>query len=722
MSTTETMERVLSRRLRALAVADRMHLARETLEQLDTRFAPDVCRLLLDHLNGIESAALNGWLETLPATPNGMWLRTQLLSDDTALAAAWERFFSFRVARKPEDRLSWARALAGSGAQQRALHQLRLALAAGAEYPLFTRAARLVRELAQAPNSSLRQCKIAVLGTSTTSLFVPVLQALCLRDQIDARLYEAPYGSVEQEIRSGSSGLAKFRPDVVLFLMHWRDLRLDAVTADVELWLDRYLQERKADWKRLSELCSCHIIQPSFDHPAADAYGSLSGILPGGRISVIDLLNLRLRKEAPPNVSIVDIGNVQRELGTSRWQNEQEWCRYRQHPATDALPALAEAHMSHLRPVLGLSRKVLVTDLDNTLWRGVIGEDGVDGIAIGPGSAEGEAHAQLQHYMLELKQRGILLAVCSKNNPEDAQSPFKRHPQMSLKLSDFAAFRANWDDKGANLRALAGELSLGLDSFVFLDDNPVEREWVRSQLPEVAVVELGNSPFDFVRRLDSGRYFEALTLSAEDLARAEQYQKQAQREQLRVSAASLEDFLRDLQLEASVEAISEQNIRRVAQLVNKTNQFNLTTRRYTEAQIRALAYDASAWTAVFRLSDRMDDYGLIGALFCRAAPDGERSEIDTWLMSCRALGRQMERFMFDRMVEAAAMRGIKQIVGVYRPTGKNVLVKELYDQLGFRRLDEHDEETRYVLEIPARVTPTATHIRNVSLPRQPGES
>jgi FkbH-like protein len=488
---------------------------------------------------------------------------------------------------------------------------------------------------------------------------------------------------------------------------------LEAVTEDEQAWIGQFIEERKAYWSRLSDSFACHIIQPSFDYPADEAYGHLAGVLSGGRTRLIDLLNLRLREQAPANVSILNIAAAQREVGTKQWEDELAWTRYRQHPATEALPELAEAYMSHVRPVLGLSRKVLITDLDNTLWKGVIGEDGLDGIGIGPGSPEGEAHLHLQRYMLDLKRRGILLAACSKNNLEDAQLPFLRHPHMALRLEDFAAFRANWEDKAANLRAIARDLSLGLDSFVFVDDNPLEREWVRSQLPEVDVVEVG-SPFHCVRQLDRRRYFEALSLSGEDLARADQYRVEAQRISLRSSAASLGDFLQKLQLEAAVEEVTEKNLKRVTQLVNKTNQFNLTTRRYTEDQVRAIAADPQGWAGAFHMSDRMGSYGLIGVLCCRAADRADTWEIDTWLMSCRALGRQMEKFMFDRLVEAAVERRIGRIVGVYRPTAKNGLVKELYDQIGFRRVRESGDEVVYELDVLATPIVTATHVRNVT--------
>jgi FkbH-like protein len=716
MAAHEDMDRVLSRRLRSVAEPSRLELALEIVQHLGSRFESDVCSLLVSEVEGVEAALLNSWLPKLPDTVNGAWLRTQLLSGGVALADAWARFISFQARREPLDLLSWSRALASLGAHEEAVQKLRLAMSQGVSYTFFARSEKLVGELSGLLDSNLRKCKIAVLGSSTTNLLTPIFQALCLRDRIGAEIYQAPYGSIEQETWDPNSGLARFRPDIVLLTMHWRDLRLEAVTEDEQTWVAQFLHERKAAWKRLADSFNCHVVQPSFDYPASDAFGHLAGVLPGGRTRVIDLLNLRLREEAPANVSIVNVAAAQREVGTNRWEDETAWIRYRQHPATEALPEIAEAYMSHVRAVLGLTRKVLVTDLDNTLWSGVIGEDGLDGIGLGPGKPEGEAHLDLQKYLLDLKRRGILLAVCSKNNLEEAQSPFLKHPHTALRLEDFAAFRANWDDKASNLRAIASELSLGLDSFVFLDDNPLEREWVRSQLPEVAVVELGTSPFHYVRQLDRGRHFEALSLSGEDLARAELYRVEAQRESLRASSDSLDTFLEKLQLEASVEGVTPKNLARVTQLVNKTNQFNLTTRRYTEAQVQAISEDPSGWAGAFQMSDRMGSYGLIGVLFCRST--GAREwEIDTWLMSCRTLGRQMEKFMFDRLMDAAIDRRIRRIRGVYRPTKKNELVKGLLDQMGFHRIDGEmgpGNEVGYEFEVPEAAIVTATHVRNVS--------
>ncbi len=722
MTGREDMDRVLSRRLRALDDGARLDLAREIVERLGSRFDCDVCSLLLDELDRTGVRLDKSWLDALPNTANAAWLQAQLSSDNSVIARSWERFVCLQARRDPLDLLAWSRALAATGAYEEAADKLRQALAQDIPYSFFVRAEKLVHELAGSIRSNIRQCRIAVLGSSTTNLLTPMLLALCLRDRIAAEIYEGPYGSIKQEIWDVNSGLAHFRPDIVLLVMHWRDLHLPGVTENEQAWIDHFINERQSDWMRLADSFACHIIQPSFDYPAAEAYGHLAGVLPGGRTRVIDVLNLRLREDAPANVSILDLAAAQREVGANRWENELAWTRYRQHPAMEGLPEVAEAYMSQVRSVLGLSRKVLVTDLDNTLWRGVIGEDGLDGIGIGPANPEEESHLHLQHYMLDLKRRGVLLAVCSKNNLDDAQLPFLRHPHMALRLEDFAAFRANWEDKAANLRAMGRDLSLGLDSFVLLDDDPIERDWVRSQLPEVAIVETGSSPFHYLRNLHRGRHFEAVSLSGEDLARADQYRVESQRASLRASSSSHSDFLCELQLEAAVEEVSKKNVTRVTQLVNKTNQFNLTARRYTEAEICAIAGDPQGWSGAFKMWDRMGSYGLIGVLCCRPVDGGSTWEIDTWLMSCRALGRQMEKFMFDRLVEAAVGRRINRIVGVYRPTAKNGLVKEMYDQLAFRRLDEGGAEVRYEFDVPAIPAITATYIRNVTTSVQDGQA
>ncbi len=346
------------------------------------------------------------------------------------------------------------------------------------------------------------------------------------------------------------------------------------------------------------------------------------------------------------------------------------------------------------------------------MWGGVIGEDGLEGIRLGPPSAAGEAHQSLQQYALDLKTRGILLAVCSKNNEEDARLPFLRHDAMVLDLDDLAIFRANWKDKPANLREMATTLALGIDSFVFLDDNPVERGLVRQELPEIAVPELGPDPATFLTTLDRGLYFEAWTLSEEDLKRHTSYRSNVLRTELATSAASIEEYLHKLSMEAEIGPIDDSVLARVVQLIGKTNQFNLTTRRYSEQQIRRMMTSADYWTQYFRLKDRFGDNGLIGVMLAHRVPvEVPTWEIDTWLMSCRVIGRQMEEFMLQTLAEAAQAAQIRAIRGVYVPTGKNGMVADLYPKLGFIQLPESPKgESHYLLDLANQTVPRCEFI------------
>ena len=711
------LESVLAHQLRSQGdLSQKLAAVAGALEILGARFDAATVEVVSAALQPDARQALD-WAKELPQNVNSAYL-CALLADPAGEGNAcdcWERFFSLGAAPDPFHRLAYARALAAHARRTEAARQIQLALAQPVRYAFFPRSEKLVEEIHSEPGWPLRKARVAVLGTSTTSVLIPVLKALCLRDRIRAEFYQGLYGAIEQEVLDPESGLAKFRPNLVILVTHWRDLGLPPMTSDENAAVQRVIDERKLLWQKLSDQFGCHVVQHAYDFSATEPYNYLAGSLPGGRSRMIQAINLAMQSEAPSHVSILDTPAIQRQTGLDRWEDATLWHGFKQHPGTEALPALAEMQAAHLRAVLGLTRKVLVVDLDNTLWKGIIGEDGLEGIQIGPGSAAGEAHQRLQEYMRDLRSRGILLAVCSKNNPDDARLPFEKHQHMLLRLEDFAAFQANWSDKAQNLREIAEKLSLGLESFVFLDDNPMEREWVRSQLPQVAVPEVGTSVANWVRDLDRAMYFFTLSLSKEDLSRAEQYRSEAQREMLRSTSQSLDEFLVQLQLEASVVPVSAANLPRVTQLVNKTNQFNVTTRRYTEAQVRQLVERPRSWTGAFHLSDRMGAYGLIGLIFC--VPVGSDDwEIDTWLMSCRVLGRQMERFMFDRMLEAAAALGVRKIHGLFRPTAKNGLVADLYPKLGFSKVAETAEEIRYEIAVRELPAPTAVHIRNVSAP------
>ncbi len=699
------LESILVHRLRSASGAERLAMAAEALTDSGEKFDAGLADFIATEI----SPAVQ-WVAELPPSAQTSYLLARVATDagDLSTAAqAWERFFQSHALRDPFHLLAYARILTDLGRFHDAVQHLRRALEQPLKHVFFARAGKLIERLAPRIDSHLRQCRIAVLGSSGSALLMPVLKALALRDRIQAEFYPGLYGSMTQEILDPASGLAKFRPDVVFLMANWRDLHLPAVTANEAEFVDSAVQRQVNLWLRLASQSRCHVVQSAYDFPLEESHGYLARSLPGGRARVIERVNARMLEAAPSHVSILDLPELQREAGKA-WQDANLWYNFQQHPATEALPLLGDAMLAHVRAVLGLTRKVVVTDLDNTLWKGVIGEDGLDGIEVGPGSPAGEAHVRLQQYLLDLKARGILLAAASKNNYDDAAQPFQKHPNMLLGMEDFAAFEAHWNDKAGSIREIARKLSLGLDSFVFLDDNALEREWVRSQLPEVAVVELSASVFHYVQDLDRRRLFYALSLSAEDQARAEHYRSEAGRKHLQATSQSIDEFLAQLQLRASSVPVSDKNLARVTQLTNKTNQFNLTTRRYTEAQVHQFVEQPGCWSAAFHLADRMGDYGLIGVVFCRPGEHARQWEVDTWLMSCRVLGRQMEKYMFDRLVEAAQERGITQIIGVFQPTAKNALVRDHYPQLGFR--PDAEQPGRFVYSVPSGPVTSATHI------------
>lgn len=645
---------------------------------------------------------LGSRLKDLPFA-NARYLLAELASRERQPAQAvdaWRRFFDVYATPSHRHRLSLARALVETGEFEEARRQLVTALSPPVPYSFFARIQRLVSKLKTQAIPVRPECRVALVGTTTTELLAQVFETLCFRDGLLVRTYRGLYGAATQEILDNASGLHTFKPNIVFLLTHWRDLNLPGLVPDAEATVASVIAQQRSLWDRLISNAGCHVVQMAYDYPRLESYGYLASAESGGRARLLEAINAAMRVNAPAGVSILDSPSLQRQVGITRWENSREWYMFKQHPGTEALPDLAEEMMAHVRSLLGLTKKVLAVDLDNTLWQGVIGEDGIDNIRLGPGDPAGEAHQELQRYLLELKQRGIVLAVCSKNNPEDARLPFEKHPHTVLRVDDFAMFEASWDDKAQSLRKISGTLSLGLDSFVFLDDSPTEREWIRSQLPQVAVIEPGTSVFDYAHALERGRLFFALSLSKEDLQRAQQYRVQAQRESLRHNAESLEDFLSGLQLHASFDAVNPANLARVVQLINKTNQYNLTTRRFTEAEVVRLANDPRNWASAFRLSDRFGDYGQVGVILCEET-EPQVWEVNTWLLSCRALGRQMERFMFNCLLDAAVTRGIRSIRGVYRPTAKNSLVAGHYESLGFAVTSTEPNATGYEYAVSA---------------------
>ena len=582
---------------------------------------------------------------------------------------------------------------------------LKKALSFDPPYSFMVKSEKLLQKILTLGDfQSHRTIRVALLGSSTTSFLAAVLQLSCFKIGIHANVYEGGYGNFRQDILDPESALYAFKPEAVILLLNHRDLSLAPLTRPDTA--KQYAEDLRKLWAILQKRNPCHLIQVGFELPPYGSWGCLEDTQPGGRSRIVSVINSLLLENLPLGISFCDINRVALRLG-DKFHSDIGWYSSKQYPSLEALPLLADHLVAHLRAAFGYSAKVLVIDLDNTLWGGVIGEDGLTGILLGPSSPEGECYLDLQQYLKELKNRGILLAVCSKNNLEDAELPFKEHDSMILRLDDFIVFKANWQDKASNIKEIAEQLSLGLESFVFLDDNPVERAWVHSRLPQVNVLECGSKPWEMLAALRHDMCFESIALTAEDAERHQSYKSNIVRKEFEKNTTTVEEFLLELEMVAECGPIGVSTLARVTQLINKTNQFNLSTRRYTEEQVRFMAESPDWWTRWFRLKDKFGDHGLIGIILARKASKIWR--VDTWVMSCRVLGRRMEEYMMAELLNDARKGGAKNVTGEYIPTTKNILVKGLYKNLGFM---EEDEKNKFSFMLSDAEMPTCKYIRS----------
>jgi FkbH-like protein len=527
--------------------------------------------------------------------------------------------------------------------------------------------------------------RLGIISNSTSHFMVPALIATAARYGIALECVEANYGQVMQEALAADSTINRARPDAVLVALDHRGLALDvplgdapAVASVVASALDELRVVRDA--LRRNSGASC--IFQTLARPVEGTFGSLDLALPGTRRNVVDVFNRNLAVDlAGKEDLLLDVGGLAEIVGLSAWHDPSLWNIGKIPFANAYLPIFAELACRLIAAMRGKSRRCLVLDLDNTLWGGVIGDDGLEGIVLGQGDPQGEAYLEIQSTALALRQRGIVLAVSSKNNDDTARLPFQSHPEMLLRENHVAVFQANWDDKATNIQAIAKELSLGLESMVFLDDNPAERRLVRDMLPEVAVPELPEDPALYTRTLLAAGYFEAIAFSSEDQTRADFYQDNARRVALQRATGDLNAYLESLDMSITFQPFDELGRARIAQLISKSNQFNLTTRRYSEAQVGEMESDPGCFTLQVRLVDTFGDNGMISVIICRRETNAWL--IDTWLMSCRVLGRCVEQAVLQELVSHARSLGINRIVGTYRPTERNRLVEDHYAKLGF---------------------------------------
>ena len=553
----------------------------------------------------------------------------------------------------------------------------------------------------------LRPFKLAVLRSFTIEPIVPILRAIGLLAGLEVEVRVGAFNAYSQELLDPASWLAGFAPDAVLLAVQGRDFAPRLWANFTELDESQVQREAAQSLESYRQLIASYrgrhptpIVMHNFQLPAVPSNGVFDAQQMHGQVATFAQMNRELAQFAGQfrNVYVLDYDGLVRRRGENAFGDPIKWATSRMPIAAGEWIYLAREWLRFLCPLSGRVCKVLAVDLDNTLWGGVVGEDGFDGIQLDD-QYPGVAYRDVQRAMLDLHRRGIILAICSKNNRVEATEAIDRHPGMLLRREHFAAMRINWADKTQNLREIATELNVGLDSIAFLDDNPVEREAVRRQLPEVKVIELPRDPMEVAKAVHQSPYFERLEFSSEDRDRGRFYAEQRERVGLRQSTTSLEDFYRSLAMRVEIEPLSSTTLKRAAQLTQKTNQFNLTTRRYTEERLAQLT--APRWRAfTLRAQDRFGDSGLVG--FAILKFEAHWVEIDTFLLSCRVIGRTIETAFLAALAKVAADRGAAKLVGGYAPTPKNEPAGDFYPSHGFIRVGDDQGESRWELPLPAR--------------------
>jgi FkbH-like protein len=587
-------------------------------------------------------------------------------------------------------------ALAGSHLDLNQLHALARALARHQSH--------------QHDLSSLAPVTLGLLSNSTTGLLGPAIAATGLRHGLALKVVEAPFNQIANEASRPDSAIYRSKPTAVLLLLDHHGLPIgthQTSAAEAEQAIEESIAYTRMIRKQVHDTSGACCILQTVPRPPESLLGSLDYRLPWSSRHLIDGFNRRLAKSLEGSGDILlDVAGLAETVGLATWHDPLYWNLAKLSFSQALAPLYADFLCRVLAAMKGKSRRCLVLDLDNTIWGGAVGDLGLDGIELGQGSSAGESFLDVQRTALRLRELGVVLAVCSKNDEAVARQPFQDHPEMILKLEHLADFQANWNDKASNLQKIAQTLRIGLDSLVLLDDNPVERNLVRQSLPAVAVPELPQDPAMYSRTLLAAGYFEAITITEADRQRAEYYQGNARRAELRRSAPDMENYLRSLNMVVSFSPFDPVDRMRVTQLINKTNQFNLTTRRYDELEVKGFMGDPGSFTLQVRLRDRFGDNGLIGVVICHK--DGVQWDIDTWLMSCRVMGRKVEVAVLHELLSQANLAGVQRLVGRFVPSKRNGPVRDHYSNLGFSKLeDQGDGTTTWAFEVEGAEVPEA---------------
>ena len=546
----------------------------------------------------------------------------------------------------------------------------------------------------------LAPVSIGIISNATTKLLVPALVGSALRFGIALNVIETEYNQVAQEAFSAESAFTGTSLSAVLLCIDYRGLPLISCPGNVVAATNN-VQDCVAYIKSVIEAVRAktdsQIILQNIVPPPENIFGSYEGRLPGTMPWLIKRLNLELDALVSSDTFVFDVDGLASNVGITNWHDPTLWNMAKLPFSQKFTPIYADYTCRILAARLGRSRRCLILDLDNTVWGGIIGDDGLEGILIGNGDPTAEAHTQVQSMALELRNRGVVLAISSKNEDSIARQPFKEHPDMLLREEHIAVFQANWSDKASNIKAIAQTLSLGLESMVFLDDNPAERMQVRRELPDVAVPELPKDPALYARTLIAAGYFEAITFSEEDRKRASFYQDNAKRAQIMSQSSDMDAYLKSLEMEIALAPFDAVGRPRIAQLISKSNQFNLTTTRYSEAEVEVIENSADFYTRQIRLKDALGDNGMISVVVCRK--ESSLWEIDTWLMSCRVLGRRVELAVLQDIARSAKAAGVYRLAGIYKPTPRNIIVKDHYEKLGFTKITEDAQSERWELDL-----------------------
>lgn len=576
------------------------------------------------------------------------------------------------------------------------------------EYPfngleLMKKNKQIKRSL-QENEESFLQKNIAILGGSTTSGIKETLELFLLNEKIKPVFYESEYEKYYEDAVFGNNALVDFKPDFIYIHTTLENIKEKPLIVDSPEEIDRKISREFLRlvqiWEALKLKYQAVIIQNNYPLPNERNLGNLEQIDVHGYVYFILELNRKISKYIRENsgIKLNDLFMLSANIGLKNWQDANAWYSYKLAIAYEVIPDLAFNIAKIIKANLGKSKKCLILDLDNTLWGGIISEDGLEKIQIGKETALAEAYTAFQEYILALKQRGVIIAVCSKNDKEIAEKGFL-HPDSVLRLEDITIFKANWQEKHLNILAIAEELSIGLDSMVFVDDNPMERQIVRENLPMVIVPEIDAEDISsYIRIIDGAGYFEPDSISADDLIRNRNYNENIKRKEIEQKFLNYEDFLKSLEMEAEIEAFSEIALDRITQLINKTNQFNLTTRRYVYAEIEEIAKNKEYITLYGRLKDKFGEHGIVSILI------GKKRDfyldIDLWVMSCRVLKRDMELAVFDKLIHNLQDVNIKIVRGKYIKNNKNSMVAELYKELGFELIRKDGENTYWEYIIP----------------------